>query len=151
MSRRALAPRRPRHVGLGGAVALVLVVALGCSARSDFGSGSFSDVANALEANELEVCRVIDDPGGLANGATATRTFVVAIDCTDGERTELVVDRFGSADARDAAARQFEVVSRPRGSGVVWTLGPFTIFAGGGNDDEVLGKITDALAAVGAR
>ena len=137
--------------GREGFVALGVIIALGCTARADFGSGSFSDVRGALEAGELEVCRVIDGPGGLANGATATRTFVVAIDCTEGERTELVVDRFEAAYARDAAARQFEVVSRPRGSGVVWTLGPFTIFAGGGQDDEVLGKITDALDAAGAR
>ena len=42
-----------------------------------------------------------------------------------------MVDRFDDVDARDGAAHQFEVLCRPRSDGVVWTWGPFSLFANG--------------------
>ena len=61
------------------------------------------------------------------------------------------VDRFDDAEARDGAARQFEALTRPRSDGVVWTWGPYTLFANGARDDAVMERITEALDQAGAQ
>jgi hypothetical protein len=61
------------------------------------------------------------------------------------------VDRFADAAARDASARRFEALVRPRGSGVVYTLGDTTVFVPGSGDDAVQDRLDGALRAAGAR
>jgi hypothetical protein len=104
----------------------------------------------------LAVCAETTDRDGMANQAIATRTYVVAAHCTgaptpgDGS-VRLVVDRFDDEGHRDGAARQFESLVRPRGDGAVWTWGPFTLFANGARDDDVMDRLSDALDDAGAR
>ena len=63
----------------------------------------------------------------------------------------VVVDRFDDVGHRDGAARHFESLLRPRGDGAVWTLGPFTLFANGGRDDDVMERLTTSLDDAGDR
>ncbi|MGZ8761722.1 MAG: hypothetical protein ACXW2Y_00180 [Acidimicrobiia bacterium] len=133
------------------AVALLVAVVAACGpGRAEFGDEQLSDVRGALGAGGLEICTETRDPDGLANEAIETRVYAVAIDC-NAERVRLVVDRFDDADARDGAARQFEGLTRPRSDGVVWTWGPYTLFANGARDDDVMERLTTALDDAGAK
>lgn len=136
-----------------GVCALALVVLVGCAGRAPFDDRTFGDVERALADGDLSVCTRSSDPDGLANQALVTRTYVVALDCdgADDDRVRLVVDRFDDVEHRDGAARHFESLLRPRGDGVVWTWGPFTLFANGARDDDVMARVTDALDQAGAR
>ena len=87
---------------------------------------------------------------GLANQATASRVMLVGVDCHKGV-VSLVVDTFAKAADRDAAARNFESEVRPRGDGVVWTWGRFTIFAIAGREPTVMDRLTTALDRLSAR
>jgi hypothetical protein len=133
------------------ALAIAAVLLAGCVGRASFDDDvTFSDVERVLRRGPLDVCDQVHQPDGLANQATATRTYEVALDCATDDRVRLVVDRFDDAQHRDGAARHFESLLRPRGDGVVWTWGPFTIFANGGRDDDVMESITAALDQAGA-
>jgi hypothetical protein len=139
-------------VKLVAAATLVVALAAGCGAgRADFGDLRMSDVRNALRNGDLQICGEAREPDGLANEAIETRIYTVAIDCDSGERVRLIVDRFDSSDDRDGAAQQFEVLTRPRSDGVVWTWGPFTLFVNGARDDGVMERLTDALDDAGAK
>lgn len=129
----------------------VVGVLASCTDRASFGNETFADVERVLERGELEICSHTNHPDGLANQATASRTYVVALDCDGDDTVRMVVDRFDDAVDRDAAAQQFEVALRPRGDGAVWTYGPFTVFANGGRDDAVMDALTASLDQVGAR
>jgi hypothetical protein len=134
------------------ALALLVVLVAACGAgRAEFGDQRLSDVRTALRKGHLEVCSETRRPDGLANEAIDTRILTVALDCDDGDRVRLTVDRFDDVDARDGAAQQFEVLSRPRSDGVVWTWGPFTLFANGARDDDVMERLTATLDDVGAK
>jgi hypothetical protein len=134
------------------ALAVLVVVAGACgTARADFGTQRLSDVRAALAKGDLRVCGETRHPDGLANEAIETRVYTVAIDCAGDDRVRLTVDRFDDTEARDGAAQQFEVLSRPRSDGVVWTWGPFTLFANGARDDDVMERLTDALDTAGAQ
>jgi hypothetical protein len=132
---------------------LSLALLLGaCSGRASFDEDvSFRDVERTLATGGLRRCGTTVHPDGLANQATASRTYVVAFDCDSDDTVRVVVDRFGDTEARDAAAQQFESAVRPRGDGAVWTLGPFTVFANGPRDDDVMDALTTALDDAGAR
>jgi hypothetical protein len=132
---------------------LAVAVLTACAGRAPFDDTSFTDVERALVTGDLAVCSRSTNREGLANQAIATRTYVVALDCTDDAdgSVRLVVDRFDDAEHRDGAARHFESLLRPRGDGAVWTWGPFTLFANGARDDDVMESITDALDRAGAR
>ncbi len=133
------------------ALAFAAVLAVSCGAgRADFGDQRLSDVRAALGTGDLDICSETRRPDGLANEAIETRIYTVAIDC-DEDRIRLTVDRFDDAEARDGAARQFEGLTRPRSDGVVWTWGPYTLFANGARDDDVMERLTDALHAAGAK
>ncbi|MDQ4134123.1 MAG: hypothetical protein M3179_13190 [Actinomycetota bacterium] len=129
-------------------VALALTIS-GCGSRDQFGPRSIDEVAGALTAEGLQICdsRPTD---GHANQALAGREFVVAIDCQSDDEATVVVDEFADAEARDAAARNFEGQVRPRAYGAVWTFGSFAVYASGPRDDEVEERVTDALDQVGA-
>lgn len=134
-------------------VGLAVAVLTACAGRAPFDDTSFADVERTLTTGALAVCSRSVDRDGLANQAVATRTYLVAFDCDDGtdDSVRLVVDQFDDAEHRDGAARHFESLLRPRGDGAVWTWGPFTLFANGARDDDVMESITDALDRAGAR
>jgi hypothetical protein len=141
---------RAAVVGVAGLVALACLGA--CSGRASFSRGqSFADVERVVRRADLEICSTSRHPTGLANQATASRVYRIARSCPSDDVVRLVVDRFADATARDGAARQFEVLGRPRADGVVWTWGPFTLFAAVEHDDAVMNRLTDALDAAGAR
>ncbi|MDN5931195.1 MAG: hypothetical protein L0I24_09045 [Pseudonocardia sp.] len=133
-------------------VAVVVVVLLTWAAqpRSDFSSGSFAEVEAAFGAAGLQVCTADEAPDPLANQAVATRTYELATACPADPAT-VVVDRFADVAHRDAAARHFEILNRPRGSGVVYTLGDTTIFVPGSGDHEVQERLGAALRSADAR
>ena len=58
---------------------------------------------------------------------------------------------YDSEGDRDAAARRFEVQSRPSASGAIWTFGPFTVRVSGDRDPDAVDALTDALDAREAR
>lgn len=142
-----------RAAGAALAVLLAAVVGIGaCTGRADFSSPrSFRDVERVVARAGLEICSTHPTRGGLANQARATRTYTIGQSCPSGDVVRLVVDRFPDATSRDGAARKFEVLTRPRGDGVVWTWGPLTLFATGEHDDAVMDRLTKALDAAGAR
>lgn len=136
-----------------GAVALALVLALVSWAahdRSEFTAGSFAQVEAAIAAAGLTVCARTEAPDPLAPGAVASRTYDVGRGC-GGDTATVVVDRFATPAARDAAAQRFESLSRPRGSGVVYTLGDTTVSIRGSGDTAVQEALDPALRAAGAR
>ena len=130
-------------------VVLATVLAACGPGRADFENRHVSELTRALRAGGLEVCSVAANPDGLANQAISTKIVDAGIDCHD-ERVSLIVDRFAEAEDRDQAARTFEAQARPRGDGVVWTWGPFTIFAVGDREDSVMDRLTEALDRLGA-
>ncbi|MGY1690801.1 hypothetical protein [Geodermatophilus sp. SYSU D01105] len=148
--------REAGRAALAGAVVLAALLAvLGLAQwasreRAPFGDAGFAEVEDAVAGAGLQVCAVADEPDGLAVGAVASRAYEVAVDCGDGAVT-VVVDRFATAADRDAAARRFESLVRPRGSGAVTTLGSATVFLRGGADREAADRLEAALRAAGAR
>ncbi len=145
-----------RHALLGAGVVLAaLLGSLGLvqwagRERADFGPGALAAVERAVDAAGLQVCGTVDDPDGPAATGAGGRAYEVAVSCP-GDTATVVVDRFGSAAARDAAARRFESLVRPRGSGVVLTLADATVFLQGSGDGESGRRLRAALRAEGAR
>jgi hypothetical protein len=140
-----------RRAGVGAAVLAAAVLAVGCTSRADFDEDrSFADVEQVVEQAGLAICSIHRQPDGVANQATATRTYAIGRSCPSDDVVRLTVDRFDDADARDGAARQFEVLTRPRGDGVVWTWGPLTLFATAQHDDAVMDALAGALDDAGA-
>jgi hypothetical protein len=136
-------------------VVLAFLAALGvvqwaAHERSPDDTGSFPQVEAAFVAAGLQVCAAAEQPDGLAAAALVSRTYELAVRCPV-EPARVVVDRFVDATDRDAAARRFEALLRPRGSGVVYTLGETTIFVQGSGDHDVQERLDPALRAAGAR
>ncbi len=142
----------------GAAVVVVLVALAGALGlvqwagheRAPHGGTGFSAVEAAFGAAGLQVCAAADRPDGLAPQAVASRAYQLALRCP-AEPAGVVVDRFADAAGRDAAAQRFESLVRPRGSGVVYTLGDTTVFLQGSGDDAVQDRLDAALRAAGAR
>jgi hypothetical protein len=118
--------------------------------RAPFGTTGFPAVEAAFGAAGLQVCSATGRPDGLAPQAVASRTYLLARRCPE-DPARVVVDRFGDAADRDAAAQRFESLVRPRGSGVVYTLGDTTVFLQGSGDHTVQERLDVALRAADAR
>lgn len=161
-------PGRPpaaRGGGVAGAVAVVVLALLGAllvvqwaaheRAPFDAGSDSFTRVEDTVASAGLQVCSATDRPDGLASQAIASRTYELAVPpgCGQGpaDPARVVVDQFANAADRDAAAQRFESLVRPRGSGVVYSLGDTTVFVQGSSDDEVQDRLDAALRSAGAQ
>lgn len=137
---------------LGCGLLVLLIAVLGVSAgRASFAGGSFASIERALGSDGLRICQVTDEPGGAANQATASRQYDVAFDCSGGATAQVAVDEYAHRDDRDAAVRNLEVLARPRGSGVAYTYGRFSIYLFGASDDQVQDAVNDALRGAGAR
>ena len=82
-------------------------------------------------------------------GAAEERAYEVDRDCAAATGA-VVYTAYDSASDRDAAARRFEVQSRPSANGAIWTLGPFTVRVSGERDADALDALTNALPTPGA-
>ena len=148
----------PVTAGTVWAVGLVLVALLGALAvlqwagrdRAPFTPGAVEAVDRAVLAAGLEVCSVVDVPGGLPPASVGSRAYAVAAACP-GDAATVVVDRFASAADRDATARRFEGLLRPRSSGLVLTLHEATVLVQGAGHGEASRQLAEALRGVGAR
>lgn len=137
-------------VVLGALLAALAPVQWAGRDRADFGPGSAAALEQAVEAAGLRVCDVVDVPDGRPGGRVAGRAYAVAAGCP-GDTATVVLDRFGSAADRDAAARRFESLVRPRGSGTVLTLDDATVLVQGAGDGAVRQRLVGALREQGAR
>jgi hypothetical protein len=155
-------PTRPRRRGgvLVGAVVLLGVVLAtlaivqwaGDTGTAPYEPGSVADVIGAAGRAGLKVCTVDDEPDPLARLATSSATLRLATDCGDPDAdATVVVDRYASADDRDAVARDLTARNRPRGSGVVYTWRDMTILVRGDGDDAVRERLESVLRGSGAR
>ncbi|MGH3776104.1 MAG: hypothetical protein ACRDRR_10290 [Pseudonocardiaceae bacterium] len=142
----------PWLAATGLAVTLVvgMVVVFAGHERADFVGGSFPEVEAAFGAAGLTVCAATEARDPLAAQAVASRTYELGIRCP-ADVAPVVVDRFADAADRDAAAQRFEALVRPRGSGVVYTLGDTTVFVRGSGDTALQERLDAALRAAGAR
>ncbi len=127
------------------ALVAVAVVLVGCG-RSDYGADvSFDDVTDTIALAGLDVCST-ETTETLPPDAVEEKVYTVDDDCSDDDGRALVVaTAYGSEDDRDAAARRFEVQSRPPASGAIWTFGPFTVRVSGDRDADTVNALTDAL------
>jgi hypothetical protein len=128
---------------------LALVQAAG-SGRPAFGADAEDLTERAVGTAGLQVCSAVEEPGGWAAGAVAGRVYEVAARCS-GDTVTVVVDRFGTPAGRDAAARRFESLVRPRASGVVVPLGDGTVLVRGAGDGDARQRLVAALRDAGAR
>jgi hypothetical protein len=150
------APAARRHAVLGTAVVLAaLLAALALVQwagrdRAPFGPGSHDAVERAVRAAGLRICETADVAHDLPGGSLGGRAYTLAASCP-GDAASVVVDRFASAEDRDAAARRFESLSRPRGSGWVLTLDDATVLLQGPGDEEPRRRLREALIGEGAR
>ena len=147
--------RRPGAVlGTGVVLAALLltlaVVQWAGRDRAPFGPGAPDAVERAVATAGLRICDVADVAHDLPGGSLGGRAYRVAPSCPGGTAT-VVVDRFGSAGDRDAAARRFESLARPRGSGEVLTLGDATVLLPASGDEEPRRRLRAALLGEGAR
>jgi hypothetical protein len=139
-------------VVLGSVLVVLLVTTLAVrNDRASFAGGSFGTIEKALQSHGLHICHTVDRPDGQANQATDSRLYDVAFDCSTDAAARVVVDRFAAVDDRDAAIRNHEVLVRPRGSGVTYTYGRFTIYVLGQSDDDAQDTINTALRGLGAK
>ncbi len=146
------------RAGAVSGAGVVLVVLLGVLAlvqwagrdRAEFTPGSAAALEQAVDAAGLRICAVTDVPRDRAGGSVAGRAYEVAAACP-GDAATVVVDRYGSAADRDAAARRFESLLRPRSSGTVLTLGDATVLLQGAGDGGVRQRLVEALRDGGAR
>ena len=144
--------------GTALAIAVVLVPLLAVlalvqeagSGRSAFGTDAEDLTERAVGTAGLQVCSSVDEPGGWAAGAVGGKAYEVAARCP-GDTVTVVVDRFGTAAGRDAAARRFESLVRPRASGAVLTLGDGTVLVRGAGDGDARARLVAALRDAGAR
>ena len=127
------------------ALVAVAVVLVGCG-RSDYDADvSFDDVTDTIALAGLDVCST-ETTQTLPPDAVEEKVYTVDDDCSDDDGRALVVaTAYGSEDDRDAAARRFEVQSRPPASGAIWTFGPFTVRVSGDRDADTVNALTDAL------
>ena len=135
-------------------VAVVAAVVLWADrGRSAFGGGSFADVESAVTRGGLQICSTVDLPKGQANQAVHSRQYEIGLSCPppSGRSASMVVDQFSTPEARDAAVQSFEVLNRPRGSGVAYTFRSFSIFVRGSSQDVVQDRLNVLLSELGAR
>ncbi len=137
-------------VVLAALLAALAVVQWAGRDRAPFGPGSLEAVERAITVAGLRICDAADVARDLPAGSLGGRAYTVAPSCP-GEAATAVVDRFASAGARDAAARRFESLTRPRGSGEVLILDDATVLLRGPGDEEPRRRLREALIGEGAR
>ncbi|MEX0991189.1 MAG: hypothetical protein WD004_02830 [Actinomycetota bacterium] len=139
---------RTAGVRIGAGLLLALAACSGIAPKPI--TPSYDDIEQAITGSGLLICASSVEGEGLAAGAIDARVFEVSANCETTPPSQVVVDRFADMTDRDAAADEFRVLSRPRGSGAVWTYGTFTIFAHGSTGHEAMRRLVDAMAGLGA-
>lgn len=150
------APAVAAVVAVALVAVLLLVVLWIDGGRATFVRGGVDAAVGAIGSAGLAVCdRVERSPdGAVSPSALEAVTLDVAADrtgCATGPVARIGVERFASADDRDAAARTEEVRVRPRGSKLVHTLDDLVITVPGLADDDLTDRVSAALTAKGAR
>ncbi|WP_106282162.1 hypothetical protein [Geodermatophilus tzadiensis] len=135
---------------LAALLGALAVVSWAARDRAPFGPGSLAAVERAVTAAGLRVCATADVAHDLPGGSLGGRAYEVAATCP-GAAVTVVVDRFASPGARDAAARRFESLTRPRGSGAVLTVADATVLLPGTGDEDTRRRLRAALVGEGAR
>ena len=138
-------------VGCVLAVLLVLIVSMLGRSRATFSRGTFAEVEQAMRDKGLHICRTEDVPDGQANQAVRSKRYDVGFECASGDDAQVVVDDFTNREDRDAAMRNFEVLVRPNGNGVVYSYKSFVVYVAGQSDDRSQDRIDEALRRLGAR
>jgi hypothetical protein len=134
-----------------GAVVLAIGIAACAEARDPFDRRiTFERIERSFRDEGLQLCSNVEKDGN-ANQAVASHEYRLAIDCSTSDDAAVTVDKFTQAEDRDAAARGFEVQSRPRAGGAVYTLGPFAVLVlPATTDDNILKKTNAALKKLSA-
>ncbi len=140
-----------RGIGVRLGAGLLALAFSACAATTPVPtSPSYDDIEQAVNDVGLKICASSMELDGIASLALDSRVFQVSTDCSASKFSQIVVDRFATTADRDSAADQFRVLTRPRPSGAVWVYGPFTVFAHGRTEDEVMHRLTEAMARLGA-
>ena len=134
-----------------GAVVLAVGLAACAEARDPFDRRiTFERIERSFRDQGLRLCSNVEKNGN-ANQAVASHEYRLALDCATTDDAAVTVDKFTQAEDRDAAARGFEVQSRPRAGGAVYTLGPFAVLVlPATTDDNILNKTNAALKKLSA-
>jgi hypothetical protein len=109
------------------AILLAVGIAACAEARDPFDRRmTFDRIERSFRDQGLHLCSKVERNGD-ANQAVASRQYRLALDCATTDDAAVTVDQFTEAEDRDAAARNFEVQTRPPAGGAVYTLGPFAV------------------------
>ena len=92
-----------------------------------------------------------DGPSPGPAGTPAVISIDVAVgSCDGGPPGRLVVATHESAAARDRIVRGIVSQTRPRFGDAVWTFGTTSVLLSGPTSDEVVTRLQDAMATLGA-
>jgi len=117
------------------------------------GSGdphSVAEIEQAISRAGLVTCAT-DGPTPGPAGTPAVISIDVAVGtCDGGPAGRLVVATHESSAARDRVVRGVVSQTRPRFGDAVWTFGTSSVLLSGPTSDEVITRLQDAMAALGA-
>ena len=133
--------------------AIAVTVAAGVLTACAPGSGdphSVAEIEQAIAAAGLVTCAT-DGPSPGPAGTPAVISIDVAVgSCDGGPPGRLVVATHESAAARDRIVRGIVSQTRPRFGDAVWTFGTTSVLLSGPTSDEVVTRLQDAMATLGA-
>jgi hypothetical protein len=117
------------------------------------GSGdphSVAEIEQAITRAGLVTCAT-DGPSPGPAGTPAVISIDVAVgSCDGGPPGRLVLATHESAAARDRIVRGIVSQTRPRFGDAVWTFGTTSVLLSGPTSDEVVTRLQDAMATLGA-
>jgi hypothetical protein len=117
------------------------------------GSGdphSVAEIEQAISRAGLVTCAT-DGPSPGPAGTPAVISIDVAVgSCDGGPPGRLVLATHESSAARDRIVRGIVSQTRPRFGDAVWTFGTTSVVLSGPTSDEVITRLQDAMATLGA-
>jgi hypothetical protein len=140
-----------KHLSLLLIVGVLTALLAGC-ARSDFNAqADLPIITQALEAAGLQICAQDDLNWNVTPGFVEGKHYDVATDCAAYDANKpgarIHIARFDSADARDAALRNFETTYRRHpGGGIGRAVGPWLILVDGNQSVAAVTRLRAALA-----
>ena len=133
--------------------ATIAVAVAGVLAASAPGAGdphSVAEIEQAISRAGLVTCAT-DGPSPGPAGTPAVISIDVAVgSCDGGPPGRLVVATHESAAARDRIVRGVVSQTRPRFGDAIWTFGTTSVLLSGPTSDEVVTRLQDAMATLGA-
>ena len=133
--------------------AIAVTVAAGVLTACAPGSGdphSVAEIEQAIARAGLVTCAT-DGPSPGPAGTPAVISIDVAVgSCDGGPPGRLVLATHESAAARDRIVRGIVSQTRPRFGDAVWTFGTTSVLLSGPTSDEVVTRLQDAMATLGA-